>query len=155
MPDKKVIPPGPEVRVMRPEDLKAVVVIDAQVFGQRRPEYYERKMAVALDDTHQLVTSLVTEIEGKVVGFIMGEVYLGEFGVPETTATIDTVGVDPTYQGQGVGTTLFDAYASHLRRIGVQSITTRVDWNDWDLLRFFEKVGFGPAPMVNLEMSLE
>jgi len=141
---------------MRPEDLKAVIAIDAQVFGQRRPEYHERKMVVALDGTHQLVTSLVTEIEGKkVVGFIMGEVYLGEFGVSETTALIDTIGVDPAYEGKGVGTGLFDAYASHLRRIGVQSITTRVGWNGWDLLRFFEKVGFAPAPVVSLEMSLD
>ena len=84
----------------------------------------------------------------------MGEVYLGEFGVPETTATIDTIGVDPAYQGRGVATTLFQEFASHLRRIGVQSITTRVNWNDWGLLRFFEKVGFTPAPVVNLELSL-
>jgi ribosomal protein S18 acetylase RimI-like enzyme len=151
---EKVIPPEPEVRVMRPEDLEAVVEIDAQVFGQRRPEYYERKMAIALDETQQLVTSLVMEVEGKVAGFIMGEVYLGEFGVPETTATIDTIGVDPAYQGRGVGTTLFEEYASHLRKIGVRSITTRVNWNDWDLLRFFEKMGFVPAKAVNLELKL-
>ncbi len=150
-----VVPPEPEVRVMRPEDLEAVVEIDAQVFGQRRLEYYERKIARALDETQQLVTSLVIEVEGKVAGFIMGEVYLGEFGVPETTATIDTVGVDPVYQGRGVGTTLFEEYASHLRRIGVQSITTRVNWNDWGLLHFFEKVGFAPAKVVSLELALE
>lgn len=151
---EKVIPPEPEVRVMRPDDLEAVVEIDAKVFGQRRPAYYERKMAIALDKTQQLVTSLVMEVEGKVAGFIMGEVYLGEFGLPETTATIDTIGVDPAYQGRGVGTTLFEAYVSHLRKIGVQSITTRVNWNDWSLLRFFEKVGFTPAKAVNLELAL-
>lgn len=152
---ERVIPPEPEVRVMRPGDLEAVVEIDAQVFGQRRREYYERKMARALDEPRQLVTSLVIEVEGKVAGFIMGEVHLGEFGVPETTATIDTIGMDPAYQGRGVGTTLFEEYASHLRRIGVQSITTRVSWNDWGLLRFFEKVGFTPAKVVSLELALE
>lgn len=113
------------------------------------------KMARGLDETQQLVTSLVIKVEGKIAGFIMGEVYLGEFGVPETTATIDTVGVDPAYQGRGVGTTLFEEYASHLRRIGVQSITTWVNWNDWGLLRFFEKVGFTPARVVSLELALE
>ncbi|MFQ5857108.1 MAG: GNAT family N-acetyltransferase [Anaerolineae bacterium] len=152
---EKVIPSEPEVRVMRAEDLEAVVEIDAQVFGRRRPAYYERKMAIALDETQQLVTSLVIEVEGKVAGFIMGEVYLGEFGLPAATATIDTIGVDPAYQGRGVGTTLFEEYASHLRKIGVQSITTRVNWNDWGLLRFFEKVGFTPARVVNLELALE
>jgi ribosomal protein S18 acetylase RimI-like enzyme len=72
-------------------------------------------MALALDETRQLVTSLVIEVDGKVAGFMMGVVYLGEFGVPETTATVDTLGVDPVYQGPGVGTTLFEEYASHLR----------------------------------------
>ncbi|MGD1995232.1 MAG: GNAT family N-acetyltransferase [Anaerolineae bacterium] len=152
---EKVIPREPQIRVMRPGDLEAVVDIDAQVFGRRRPEYYERKLALALDETRQLVASLVIEVEGRVVGFIMGEVYLGEFGVPETTATIDTIGVDPAYQGQGVGATLFQEFASHLRKIGVQSITTRVGWNDWDLLRFFERVGFAPAKVVSLELRLD
>jgi ribosomal protein S18 acetylase RimI-like enzyme len=124
------------------------------VFGQRRSEYYERKMAIALDETQQLVTSLVMEVEGKVAGFVMGQVYLGEFGLPATTATIDTIGVDPAYQGRGVGTTLFEEYASNLRKIGVQSITTRVNWNDWGPLRFFEKVGFTPAEAVILELAL-
>lgn len=152
---ERFIPPEPSVRMMRVEDLEAVVEIDAQVFGRRRPEYYERKMALVLDEAHHLVTSLVIEVEGKVAGFIMGEVYLGEFGVPEATATIDTIGVDPAYQGRGVGTTLFEEYASHLAKIGVRSITTRVHWNDWELLRFFEKVGFTPAPVLNLELALE
>ena len=151
---EKVIPPEPEVRVMRPEDLKAVTEIDAQVFGWQRPEYYGRKIALALDETQQLVTSLVIQMDGKVAGFIMGELHWGEFGVPEATATIDTIGVDPAYQGRGVGTTLLKEYASHLRRIGVQSITTRVKWNDWGLLRFFEKVGFTPAQVVSLELAL-
>jgi ribosomal protein S18 acetylase RimI-like enzyme len=151
----KAIPAEPEVRVMRPDDLEAVVEIDTQVFGRRRPEYYERKMALVLDGVQQLVTSLVIEVGGQVAGFIMGQVYLGEFGVPETTATVDTIGVDPAYQGRGVGSTLFEEYASHLRKIGVQSITTRVNWNDWGLLRFFEKVGFAPAKTVNLELRLD
>ncbi len=152
---EKTILTGPEVRVMRPDDLEAVVEIDAKVFGQRRPEYYERKIAHALDKTQQLVTSLVIEVEGEVAGFIMGEVYLGEFGLPETTATIDTIGVDPIYQGRGMGAALFEEFVSHLRRVGVQSIITRVNWNDWGLLRFFERVGFSPANIMNLELVLE
>jgi ribosomal protein S18 acetylase RimI-like enzyme len=151
----KVIPSEPAVRVMRPEDMEAVIEIDAQVFGRRRPEYYERKMALALDKTQQLVTSMVIQVGDKLVGFIMGEVYLGEFGVPETTATIDTIGVDPTYQKRGLGRTLFKEFVSHLHKAGVESITTQVHWNDWDMLRFFESVGFKPSKTVNLELKLD
>jgi len=150
MPDDRRdrVPPEPAIRKMRPQDLDRVVAIDARVFGQRRPDYYRRRLARALDETQQLVTSLVIEVEGELAGFVMGQVYLGEFGVPETTGTIDTIGIDPDYQGRGVATTLFNEYASHLRRIGVS-------WNDWRLLRFFEKVGFEPADVITLELALQ
>ncbi len=150
----KTLPPEPEVRLMRKDDLDAVIEIDANVFGQRRPEYYERKITLALEGTHQVVTSMVIELERKVVGFIIGEVYLGEFGVSETSATIDTIGIDPTLHKHGLGTTLFKEYTAHLKQIGIQFISTRVNWNDWGLLGFFEKVGFMPSKAVHLECKL-
>jgi ribosomal protein S18 acetylase RimI-like enzyme len=151
---KQSISEEPIVRPMRKEDFEAVVEIDARVFNERRPEYYERKMAQALDESRQLVTSLVLEVKGRVVGFIMGEVYLGEFGVPETTATVDTLGLDPEYQGYGIGKILFGEFVTHLRELGIQVLSTQVRWNDWDLLGFFEKMGFTPAKVVHLEMAL-
>jgi ribosomal protein S18 acetylase RimI-like enzyme len=151
---KKAKPAEPKVRMMRENDLDVVVKIDASVSGQKRYEYYQRKIELALSQTQQLITSMVIEEEGEVVGFILGELYLGEFGVPESTATIDTIGVDPIVQGHGIGTTLIQEYASYLRRKGVKSIHTRVNWNDWNLLSFFEKIGFSPAKMVTLELGL-
>ena len=147
-PDKLII------RVMKEEDMDAIVDIDAQVLGQRRPVYYERKCALALDDARQLVTSLVAEQDDQVIGFIMGNVYLGEFGIPETTASLDTIGVHPDYQGQGLAIELMKEFVRNLDKAGVERIYTLVNWNDWDLLRFFEKSGFVPGKMANLEMQL-
>ena len=82
-----------EIRVMRESDVGPVTEIDYKVFGKRRPEYYERKIAEVLDDEGgRLVTSLIAEVGGEVAGFIMGSVYLGEFGIPESIAYIDTIG---------------------------------------------------------------
>jgi len=142
------------IRVMGEEDMDAIVDIDARVLGQRRPVYYERKCGLALDDARQLVTSLVAEQEGQVIGFIMGNVYLGEFGIPETTASLDTIGVHPDYQGQGLAIELMKEFVTNLKKAGVERIYTLVNWNDWDLLRFFEKSGFTPAKVVNLELPL-
>ncbi len=139
---------------MREEDLDPIVEIDAQVLGQRRPEYYRRKCALALDDTQQLVTSLVAEYNGQVVGFIMGNVYLEEFGIPETTASLDTIGVHPDYRKQGVATQLMAEFITHARAAGVDTIYTLVNWNDWALLRFFEAVGFAPAKTIHLELKV-
>jgi predicted N-acetyltransferase YhbS len=138
----------------REEDMDAIVDIDAKVLGQRRPVYYERKCALALDDARQLVTSLVAEQDDQVIGFIMGNVYLGEFGIPETTASLDTIGVHPDYQGQGLAIELMKEFVTNLEKAGVERIYTLVNWNDWDLLRFFEKSGFVPAKMLNLELQI-
>ncbi len=60
-----------EIRPLQREDFKAVVEIDERVFKNARPEYYEMKFASALDKKDRLVTSLVAEEDGKVVGFVM------------------------------------------------------------------------------------
>ncbi|MCJ7621322.1 MAG: hypothetical protein MUP64_14015, partial [Anaerolineae bacterium] len=58
-----------EIRVMRESDLAPVTDIDYKVFGKRRPEYYERKIAQVLDrESGRLVTSLVAEVGDKVAG---------------------------------------------------------------------------------------
>lgn len=142
------------IRVLRPEDKDAVVEIDRLVTGVERKEYYERKCALACDTRLQLVASLVAEYEGKVIGFIMGNVYLGEFGLPEATAFIDTIGVHPDYQRMGIATELLKEFISHVKALRVERIQTLVEWKDWDLLQFFHSMGFTPAPVLNLELRV-
>jgi len=50
--------------------------------------------------------SLVAEVEGEVVGFILGEVSGWEYWCTETIGWMDTIGVDPAYQKKGVATAL-------------------------------------------------
>ncbi len=144
----------PVVRLMKPQDLDTIVEIDTKVFGQRRAEYYKRKMDLAMDRT-QLNISLAAEIEGKVVGFMMGTIYFGEFGIPETTASLDTLGVDPAFQRRGVGQELMEQLMSNLKAVRVENLYTLVDWDDWDLLRFFAAGGFVPGKKVYLEMAVK
>jgi ribosomal protein S18 acetylase RimI-like enzyme len=145
-----------EIRVMRESDIGPVIEIDYKVFGKRRPEYYERKIAEVLDEERgRLVTSLVAEVEGKVAGFIMGSVYLGEFGIPETSASIDTIGVDPEFQRQGVAAYLLEEFKTTVKKAGVSRIHTLVNWTDTDLLGFFGKSGFVAANTLNLKLDLE
>ena len=143
------------IRVMRQEDIEDIVDIDARVSGgMRRSHYYERKCAMALDDEYQLVTSLVAEQEGQVIGFIMGNVYMGEFGIPEHTVSIDTIGVHPDYKKQGLGIELMKSFVMYMEKSGVENLYILIDWNDWEMLRFFEKSGFVPAKSIYLERKL-
>jgi ribosomal protein S18 acetylase RimI-like enzyme len=145
-----------EIRVMRESDIGPVAEIDYKVFGKRRPEYYERKIAEVLDEERgRLVTSLVAEVGGQVAGFIMGSVYLGEFGIPETIASIDTIGVDPEFQRQGVAGYMLEEFKTTVGKAGVSKIHTLVNWTDTDLLGFFANGGFVAANTLNLKLDLE
>jgi predicted N-acetyltransferase YhbS len=150
----KVNPNKLAMRVMKKEDVGAIVEIDDKVLGEERHSYYDRKCATALDDSMQMVTSLVAVYEDNIIGFIMGNVFLGEFGIPESVATFDTIGVHPDYQGQGVAVELIRQFVSNLKKAQVEHIYTFVNWNDWDMLKFLEKSGFGPSKTLALEMKL-
>ncbi len=139
------------VRVMRPDDLDAIVAIDEKITGEARSEYYRHKLdATNLHDA-PINASLVAEADGKVVGFLMGTLFSGEFGIPENSAVVDTLGVDPQYQDHGVGSTLFDQFRTNMKAAGVEKIYTLVDWKDFGLLKFFGHMGFGPSQRLSLE----
>ena len=143
------------VRPLANTDKGAVLEIDRAVSGKERAGYLEAKFFRATEDKAQLLNSLVAEHEGRVVGFVMGEIYLGEFGIPEDTAAIDTLGVRPEFQRSGIGHLLVDEYKSHARKAGVNRLHTLVDWNDWKLIHFFDSVGFSPAKTLSLEARVE
>ena len=143
------------IRLMKAEDFDAVVGIDEKVLKAPRPEYYEMKFEKLFKSSDYLPTSLVAEEEdGTIVGFVMGVLYMGEYGIFREEATLDTIGVDPSYQHRGIGNQLIDEFMDHLKKLGVQKISTLVDWNDPKLIHFFSANQFSPSKSINLERSL-
>ena len=59
---------APNTRVMKRGDLDAVAAIDALVTKQERRQYYERKIESVITNPHNINTSLVAEVDGKIVG---------------------------------------------------------------------------------------
>ena len=141
-----------KIRTLKKDDLDAIVGIDEKILGEKRMSYWERKFE--LKDKKSSQTSLVAEVEGKVVGFILGEVSGWEFGVPETVGWIDTIGIDPIYQKRKLATTLVYELIKNLKTLGVKTIYTLVSWDDWDLLQFFHAMGFNRGDMINLELKI-
>jgi ribosomal protein S18 acetylase RimI-like enzyme len=140
---------------MKADDFDAVVGIDEKVLKASRPEYYKLKFEKLFQSNDYLPASLVAEEkDGTVVGFVMGEIYIGEYGISKEKATLDTIGVDPYCQHQGIGKQLIDEFMDHLRTLGVQKISTLVDWNDSKLIHFFSANQFSPSKTINLERSL-
>lgn len=144
-----------KIRLMKASDFDAVVRIDERVLKVARPDYYKMKFDKLVHSKDYVPTSLVAEKEdGTVVGFVMGEVYIGEYGISRERATLDTIGVDPDNQQKGIGERLISEFMDHLRRLGVEKVNTLVDWDDSRLIRFFSENHFSPSKTINLERTL-
>jgi ribosomal protein S18 acetylase RimI-like enzyme len=142
------------VRRLRPRDLEAVIALDAKTTGRRREEFFKIKLKQALAETGVEV-SLAAEIDGLFVGFLLARVYYGEFGMMEPAAVLDTIGVLPDFQGRGVGSAMLGQLRMNLRALGIQRLQTEVGWDSQELLAFFHREGFRPAPRFCLDLDLE
>jgi ribosomal protein S18 acetylase RimI-like enzyme len=140
---------------MKADDFEAVVGIDEKVLKAARPEYYEMKFEKLFQSKDYVPASLVAEEEDRtVVGFVMGELFLGEYGIFQEQATLDTIGVDPDCRHKGIGRQLMKEFMDHLRELGVQKLHTLVDLDDSKLMQFFRANEFTPSKTINLERSL-
>ena len=142
------------VRNMRESDLPEIVRIDCVAFGRPRPHYFEVLLLRSLKVTG-LQISLVAEVEGRVVGYLVASLYYGEYGIAEPTASIDAIGVDPAVRRKRVGHALMRQFSSNVAAIGVTRLRTEVEWDDFDLLGFFAREGFAPAKRLCLEVEVD
>ena len=141
-----------KIRALAYGDLDAIVEIDKAILGKERPEYWSMKIEIT--ENRSPMASLVAELDGKVVGFIFGDVSGWEYGVPDTVGWIDTIGVHPTYQRKGVARSLFREIVASLKKVGVDTIYTFVNWKEYDRLHFFDTLGFQKGDMLHLEMKV-
>jgi ribosomal protein S18 acetylase RimI-like enzyme len=145
-------PIEPFIRTIAFKDLDRIIEIDTKVLGNVRREYWAMKLEVA--EKRSPVSSLVAELDDKLVGFVLGDASGWEYGAPAHIGWIDTIGVDPDYQRRGIAKILFTEMVNNFKKVGVDTINTFVSWNDWSLLMFFEKMNFRKGEMINLELKI-
>lgn len=142
------------VRAMRAEDLAAVVAIDAEASGRRRPRYFQLLLDRALRPP-ALQISLVAELDGRVAGYLIASLYYGEYGVVEPSASMDAIGVAPAFRGRQVGRALMRQLRLNLGALQISTLRTEVSWDDFGLLAFLKREGFAPARRLCLECRLD
>jgi ribosomal protein S18 acetylase RimI-like enzyme len=142
------------VRSMTEDDLPTLIAIDRRTTGRDRTPYYQRKVAEAFHESGVRV-SLVAEIDGLPVGFIMARVDFGEFGRTEPEAVMDTIGVNPGHGGKGVGHALMSQLLANLATLRVERVRTVVEWNDFPLLSFLDRCGFRPSQRIALQRRID
>ena len=133
------------IRPLDEMDISAIVGIDEQIGGAYRPEVWERRIGYYLRRDPE--TSVVAEVDGRVVGFMLGEVRSGEFGLEEPTGWIEVLGVDPEHRGRALGRQMAEALLQHFRERGAHSVRTLVDEESEELRSFFSSVGFEPSSL--------
>ena len=142
------------VRTLVPGDAPRLVRIDQRLTGRNRSAWYEGKLKRALGESDVRI-SLGAELDGFLVGAVLGSLQYGEYGQPEPIAILDTILVDPDCAGRGVGRGLLESLTRNLRAFGIERLRTEVAWDEHALNRFLGKAGFVPAPRLVLELRLE
>ncbi len=133
------------VRGLDTVDIGDVVRIDEKIGGDYRPDVSEERIGYYLRRGPD--AALVAEVDGEVVGFMLGEVRSGEFGLEEATGGIEVVGVDPDHRGQAVGRHPAEATFDHFKTCGAGTVRTLVAEKMESIAAFFTSVGFEPEPL--------
>jgi ribosomal protein S18 acetylase RimI-like enzyme len=131
------------IRPLDELDIDGIVAIDEKISGRYQPEVWERRIGYYLRRDPD--APVVAEADGRVVGFMLGEVRAGEFGLDEPTGWIEVLGVDPGFRGRAIGRRLADAILEHFRDRGAKSVRTLVDEDMDEIAGFFSSLGFQPA----------
>ena len=131
---------APRIRSLSELDLSDIARIAEKTRGAYQPDLWEDRVTYYLRRDPE--GSVVAEQEGRVVGFMLGDVRSGDFGLEEPSGWIEVIGVDPDAAGKGVGRALGEAMLERYKGRGVRSVRTMVDASMPEVERFFRALGF-------------
>lgn len=144
---------GARIRPLDELDISAIVRIDERIGGIYRPEIWEQRVGFYL--RRDPGASQVAEVDGKVVGFMLGDLRAGEFGLEEPSGWIERFGLDPAHRGRDLGKTMFAAIRGHFQEAGVKTIRTLADRTDTRVGGFLDALGFSASALQALEIRLD
>ena len=140
------------VRPLDELDIGSIVAIDEKITGIYRPEVWEQRVGYYLRRDPE--SSQVAEVDGQVVGFMLGDLRAGEFGLEEPSGWIERFGIDPEHRGRDLGKQMFEAVCRHFKDQGAVVIRTLADRKDAGVAGFLDALGFEPSALQALEKRL-
>jgi len=142
------------VRGVQAGDLAQVIDIDAGITGLRKPDYWAEILQRYGSGRRQQRFFLVAEAEGRIEGFVIGEVRDWEFGSPPC-GWVFAISVRPEARLAGAGTALLESICEGFRKLGVTKLRTMLSRDNSLILSFFRSQGMMAAPFIPLEKDLE
>lgn len=140
------------IREIRLEDAQAIEDIRVAISQQDANVDFLKLVKQHVSDGNG-TTSLVAELNKKVVGYMISTTLYAGFGIRKS-AWIMAIGVNPDYMGQGIGLAMAHRICDIYREKGVSSIYSSVMWDSIDVLSFFKKLGFRRSEFINLKKDL-
>lgn len=138
------------IRYARPSDLDSVITLGDSTLVAEKQAYwrgiFEHYVSCGSNDRH----FLVSEVNDKVVGFIVGEVRAWEFGSPPC-GWVFALSVSPKHRKLGIGQRMFEEICACLKRAGVATVRTMVERDDKAALSFFRNQGLSSGSYIELE----
>ncbi|MCD6681886.1 MAG: GNAT family N-acetyltransferase [Burkholderiaceae bacterium] len=141
------------IRSVRPADLAQVIAIDSIVTGLEKADYWRAIHRRYGDAERAGRRFLVAEADGRVAGFVIGEVRDWEFGSPPC-GWVFAIDVHPQFRLAGLGTRLVSAMADWFRAEGVDTMRTILARDNTLILSFFRSLGMTTGPFIPLEIDL-
>ena len=151
----KEIPFGDvEIRTALAEDIPSIVSLDEKTTGHAKHQYWQELFGHFQQSRGTGRAFLVAEQQGRVVGFITGEVRAFEFG-SEPCGWVFALNVDPEIRVHNVGTRLFETLCETCGRAGVEKVRTMLNRDNHLVLAFFRSLGMMAGPFIQLEKDLD
>jgi len=137
-----------KIREMTEADLPKVKEIDRALVGPERALSWPLRVE-AYWWVYRPLLNFVAEVDGQVVGFLLGDIRGAEYGT-DIGGWIDMMGVAPEYQRRGIARRLVDAFCEECQRNEVKTrVVVRED--DQRLVSFWTAVGFQKGKLVSYE----
>lgn len=155
------------IRPLTCEDLRPIIQIEKRLQQDWRQEVASRSKA-QLKAQLDLLTKAVeyhlnqtdeqlrlgAEVEHQLVGYIIGEIRLWEFGVGEEVGWIKVMSVDPDFQQRNIGRQLGESLLANMRQKGIRRVRTLPDSYSGEMISFFRSLGFRIFTGMPMELEL-
>jgi len=144
---------GFSIRDASAADLDQIIAIDAEITGLKKVDYWYEVFHRYGARARQQRQFLVAEVDGRVEGFILGEIRDWEFGEPPC-GWVFGISVRPDARLGGIGTRLLDAICAGFKRGGVTKVRTLLARDNNLVMSFFRAQGMMAAPFIALERDI-
>ena len=142
------------IRTAVAEDIPWIASLDEKTTGKAKHKYWQDLFAHFQSSDSGRRAFLVAEQQGRLVGFIIGEVRAFEFG-SEPCGWVFALNVDPDIRVHNVGTRLFETICETFARAGVDKVRTMLTRDNQLILAFFRSLGMMAGPFIQLEKDLD